>query len=83
MADTAPRTAEAFFALPIVKNGGYTFGMSQRVIDGKAVTVPVLERQPVAFWVDDDTPNGWTDEDGNPWKLIRYDDGSWARTPIE
>ena len=67
---------EEVMALP---EGGGGFGMEQRVIDGKTVNVPVLMRQPVAFYVDDTTPMTWQEADGTYWRLGRYQDGEWFK----
>lgn len=74
-----PKTAAEFLALPAKTTGGYSFGSAMREIDGRMVRVPVLERQPVAFYVADDIPMQCADEDGEVWRLGRYADGSWFR----
>lgn len=72
-------TLEQLQALPEMEG----FGRETRIIDGKTVEVPVMPRQPVAFYVDDTTPMQWLESDGADgavvWRLGQYADGTWFK----
>jgi hypothetical protein len=71
-----PKTADDLLALPI-RCG---FSSVERIIDGRKVVIPVVPAMR-AFWVEEDTVQGATDEDGQHWALCKDDDG-WCRKRV-